>query len=93
MAPRQYVEKPGKILAEQYLAAAAPPIAGVCTLAHDVFPDGRPHAHITGFGARALQDTDMLVWSHYDPGVLLDVQALAEFEDRYGNVPGVVEET
>lgn len=88
MAPRQFVEKPLKVLAEQYLVATQPPIVGVCTLQHDVFPDGRPHAHITNFGARELHDTDMLVWSHYDADVLLDVQALAEFEDRFGNVPG-----
>jgi hypothetical protein len=92
MAPKQYVEKPAKILAEQYHAADQPPIAGVCTLVHDVVPDGAPHAHVAGFGPRVLQDTDMLVWSHYDPDVLVDVQALAEFEDRYGNVPGIVEE-
>jgi hypothetical protein len=84
---RQFVEKPFKVLAEQYLVATQPPIVGVCTIAHDPFPDGAPHAHVESTGARALHDTDVLVWSVYDVGVLLDVIALAEFEDRFGTMP------
>ncbi len=91
MAPRQYVEKPLKVQAEQYLVSTSPPIEGVCLEAHDVFPDGRPHAHIANVGARELHDTDMLVWNHYHPDRLDAVLPLAEFEDRFGNVPGVTE--
>ena len=86
MAPRQYVQKPFKVLAEQYRTATQPPIAGVCTIAHDPFPDGAPHAHVESTGARALHDTDMIVWSVYHAGIILDVIALAEFEDRFGTV-------
>jgi hypothetical protein len=83
---RQYTEKPYKVLAEQYLVATSPPIEGVCTLQHDPFPDGTPHAHVESTGARLLHDTDMIVWSVYKPGVILDVIAFAEFEDRFGVV-------
>jgi hypothetical protein len=86
MAPRQYVEKPLKVQAEQYLAATVPPIEGVCTIAHDPFPDGAPHAHVYSTGARVLHDTDVLVWNYYHPDRLEDVVPLAEFEDRFGVV-------
>lgn len=85
MAPRQYVEKPLKVQAEQYLATDDPPIVGVCTIPHDPFPDGTPHAHVVSTGARLLHDTDVLVWSHYRPGQLDDVLPLAEFTDRFGS--------
>jgi hypothetical protein len=87
---RQYVEKPLKVQAEQYLAAASPPAAGVCTEPHPPFLDGQPHVHVAGAGPTAVYDTDMIVWSAYDEDVIMDVQPLAEFEDRYGNVPGEV---
>jgi hypothetical protein len=93
MAPRQYVEKPLKVQAEQYLAATQPPIVGVCTLEHDPFPDGTPHAHVESTGARLLHDTDMLVWNHYHRERLEDVIPLAEFEDRFGTVAETTEET
>jgi len=81
-----YVEKPGKILAEQYTTGSTP--IGLCTCTITMaFPDGRPHVH-TEIGLKELHDTDMIVSSHYKPGVVLDVLALAEFEDRFGNVPG-----
>ena len=88
MAPRQFVEKPFKVLAEQYFTATQPPIAGVCTIAHAPFLDGAPHAHVESTGARALHDTDVIVWSLYHEGIILDVIAQAEFEDRFGNLPG-----
>ena len=86
---KQYVEKPLKVLAEQYAAAANPPALGVCTCTlNPMFADGRPHVH-TQAGQIELHDTDMIVASKYDPpGVFRDVLALAEFEERYGNVAG-----
>jgi len=86
MALRQYVEKPLKVMAEQYFLSADPPIAGVCTLAHDQFEDGRPHAHIPHVGGRELHDTDMIVWSKYDLDTILDVQTAEEFTDRFGQI-------
>jgi hypothetical protein len=84
---RQYVEKPAKVLAEQYSATADPPAAGVHTCTLPPFLDGRPHVHCVD-QARELHDGDMILASVYDPGVFLDVVPLAEFEDRFGNVPG-----
>ena len=86
MAQRQYVEKPLKVQAEQYLVATQPPIVGVCVIPHDPFPDGTPHAHVESTGARLLHDTDVLVWNHYHRERLDAVLALAEFEDRFGPV-------
>jgi hypothetical protein len=87
MAPNQHVAKPVKVLAEQYFTATDPPIAGVCTIAHDPFPDGAPHAHRQGLGAIALHDTDVLVWNYYRVDELEDVLSLAEFQDRFGQGP------
>ena len=86
MPGNPHVEKPHKVLADQYVAADTPPIAGVCTLAHDPFPDGRPHAH-TVTQPVALHDTDVLIWNFYHPDQLDAVLPLAEFEDRFGPGP------
>lgn len=86
MAPRLFTERPYKVQAEQYHAATQPPIVGVCTIEHAPFPNGEPHAHVESTGARALHDTDVLVWNHYHPERLEDVLAEAEFEDRFGPI-------
>ncbi len=85
---KQYVEKPVKILGEQYLAAATPPAVGVCVQDDTgmLIPAGVPHVH-TELGPKALHETDMIVSSRWKVGVYLDVLPLAEFEERYGNVP------
>ena len=86
MAQKLYVEKPLKVLGEQYTAGSTP--VGLCTCTVTIFfPDGRPHVH-TEQGVKEPHDTDMIVSSAYKPGVVLEVLALAEFEDRFGNVPG-----
>jgi hypothetical protein len=84
MAQRQYVEKPLKVLAEQYLASASPPALGVCTCTvNPAFADGRPHVHAKY--RQELHETDMIVANKYS-GEFVDVMPLAEFEERFGEV-------
>jgi len=82
---RQYVEKPVKVLGEQYFAAADPPAAGVHTCTLPPFLDGRPHVHCVD-QARELHEGDVIVASVHHPDVFLEVVPLAEFEERFGNV-------
>jgi len=90
MSLKPYVAKPQKIQAEQYLVAADPPAAGVSTDPDPPFLDGQPHVLVDGIGPVAVHDTDMIVWRHYEPRVIVAVYPLAEFEDRFGNVPGEI---
>jgi hypothetical protein len=86
MAPSQYVQKPYKVLAEQYLAATpapdATPRAGLCgCTACPVFADGRPHVH-GATTVTAVTVGDWIVqaqWSPHDWFVIPD----AEFQDRF----------
>lgn len=85
MAKQQYVEKPLKVLAEQYFAATVPEAAGVChcTLSLPLQTTGGvPHAHV---GPRVvfLHDTDWLLTSKYS-GALTDAVTDAEFQERFG---------
>jgi len=86
---KQYVEKPGKVLAEQYFAASSPPAVGVhtCGLSPDV-DTGPAHIHANG-QVYFLHDTDWIVsdrWTGEPSHVLTNVQ----FEETYGNQPGDV---
>ena len=87
MPPQQHVQKPYKVLAEQYVAGMAPPDAtvrqGLCVCS-GVFPGltGQPHVHGTGRyyllkpGDWIIQD----VWTPHAWSVIPD----AEFQDRFG---------
>jgi hypothetical protein len=82
MPQNQYVQKPYKVLAEQFHAATTPDQAGVCRCT--VVPqlaDGRPHVHGTR-QAYELHEGDWIVqdvWSPHDWQVIPD----AEFQDRF----------
>lgn len=83
MAPKLYVEKPGKILAEQFFTATVPDIAGVhrCGLS-PLVETGPPHVHANG-QVYFLHDTDWIVtdrWTNQPTGIMTDVQ----FQDMYG---------
>jgi hypothetical protein len=88
MAQQLYVEKPGKVLAEQFDPAADPPAAGVCTcnLTVPYQPTGHaPHVHAQG-QVWWLHDTDWIRtnrWTLQPIDVLSDVQ----FTDEYGQGP------
>jgi hypothetical protein len=84
---KQYVEKPRKVLAEPFDAAASPDQQGVCRCVVPGVIDGAAHAH-PPTGPWVLHDTDMIVYDAVFPARLLAVMTLAEFEAIYGNVPG-----
>ena len=86
MAQQQFTERPYKVLAELYRVGAVPPAAGVCTIAHDPFPNGEPHVHVQDRGPYALHGGEVIVMSLYDVGMVIDVQTEAEFEDRFGPI-------
>lgn len=84
---KQYVEKPVKVLGEQYVAASDPPAVGVCrcTLTPQA-PEGQPHVH-TAHGPTRLQETDWIVTNRFSL-VVEDVLTNAEFEERFGTQGG-----
>jgi hypothetical protein len=91
MTQKLYVEKPGKVLAEQYLEGATPDAAGVhrCGLHPDI-ETGPPHVHANG-QIYYLHDTDWILsdrWTTAPTGVLTD----AQFQDMYGPGGGTLEE-
>ena len=83
MAPRQYVAKPHKVQAEQYVAGMTLP-DGVdeCIL----FPPGGVHAH-TDAGMKALHPTDWLVWDRKLER-LKDVMTDEDFVEVFGQGGG-----
>jgi hypothetical protein len=90
MAQKLYVEKPGKVLAEQYLEGTTPDAAGVhrCGL-HPQIETGPPHVHAHN-QVYYLHDTDWILtdhWTHEPTGVLTD----AQFQEMYGAGPPLAE--
>ncbi len=85
MAPNQHVQKPYKVLAEQYHAADQPPIAGVCLLGDTpLYPAGVPHVHTSSpLGVFAPAEGDWIVTEIWTPHNLL-LMSDAEFTDRFG---------
>jgi hypothetical protein len=84
MPPTQFVQKPYKVLAEQYTGtppADTAPRDGLCICAVHPFPDGRPHVHARDrcyevhSGDWIVQD----VWTPHAWSVIPD----AEFRDRF----------
>jgi hypothetical protein len=84
---KQYVEKPGKVIAEQFFDAADPPAVGVhrCGLSPDV-ETGPPHLHGAG-QLYMLHDTDWIIAERFT-GTPTHVITHAQFEELYGNQPG-----
>lgn len=87
MSQKQYVEKPQKVLAEQFFDAANPPAVGVhrCGLS-PLVETGPPHLHVDG-QVIPLHDTDWIVANRFT-GVPTHVLTQAQFEELYGNQPG-----
>lgn len=86
MSQKQYVEKPTKVLAEQFFAASVPPAVGVCVcgLAPNA-PAKPPHVHLDG-GVVYLAETDWIL-AHLHTNQIEEVITNVEFEDRFGNQP------
>ena len=89
MAVKQYVEKPFKVMAEQFDGTAPPPtdhpVAGLCTCTLVPGLHGAPHVH-TSTGVVPLVATDWIVqaqWSPHDWSVIPN----AEFIDRFSGPP------
>jgi len=80
---KQYNEKPHKVRAEPYDAAAAPLQAGVCvcTVNPNAWTDGRPHVHGTR-GMAALAPGDWIVEELWSPD--WSVMGDEEFQARFG---------
>jgi hypothetical protein len=84
MPQDQYTERPHKVLAEQYDAAAMPLQAGVCvcTVNPMYWSDGRPHVH-TPRGMFALAAGDWILEDPWTPWQF-DRLSNEEFDARYG---------
>jgi hypothetical protein len=83
---RQYVEKPGKVLAEQYFAASDPPAVGVHTCGlNPLVETGPPHIHGTT-QVYFLHDTDWILANRFT-GIPERVLTHAQFEELYGSQP------
>jgi hypothetical protein len=84
MAAGQYVQKPYKVLAEQFTGILPPDAAtrsGLCICTAHPFPDGRPHVH-GRTQCYEVHPTDWVcqeLWSPHDWFVVPD----AEFLDRF----------
>lgn len=83
MSQKLYVEKPGKVLAEQYLEGMSPDPAGLhrCGL-HPAVETGPPHVHANG-EIYMVASTDWILtnrWTNQPTGVLTD----AQFQEQYG---------
>jgi hypothetical protein len=95
--PKQYVEKPQKVDAEQYAAATMSPMVDptawpwVCSCKRNpVFGDGRPHVHGTE-GTEAVTDGDWIVALVVNPAKYW-VMTDAEFAEVYGHGPATITE-
>ena len=89
MSQKQYVEKPGKVLAEQFFDAADPPAVGVhrCGLS-PLVESGPPHVHV-GSTVIFLHDTDWILADRFT-GEPTGVITHAQFEELYGEQPAEV---
>jgi hypothetical protein len=86
MAQKLYVEKPGKVLAEQFFEAADPPAVGVhrCGLS-PIVEIGPPHVHV-GSQVYMLHDTDWIIANQFT-GEPTHVLTDPQFEELYGAQP------
>jgi hypothetical protein len=89
MSQKQYVAKPEKVIAEQYIEGTVPDAAGVhrCGLS-PVVATGPPHVHANG-QVYFLNSTDWILtdkWTNEPTGVLTDEQ----FQDTFGAGPPTI---
>ena len=84
---KQYVEKPGKVMAEQFFAASDPPAGGVHYCGLDpLVESGPPHVHGTT-QVYLLHDGDWILASKWAPTIPTGVMTNDEFQDTYGAGP------
>jgi hypothetical protein len=84
---KQYVEKPRKVLAEQFTEGMSPDAVGVhrCGLSPAV-ETGPPHVHV-GSTVIFLNSTDWILASKWAPDIPTGVMSDAEFQDTFGAGP------
>jgi hypothetical protein len=87
MTQKQYVEKPRKVLAEQFTEGMSPDAVGVhrCGLS-PLVESGPPHVHVGG-QVIMLHDTDWILASKWAPDVPTGVMSDEEFQDTFGAGP------
>lgn len=90
MAQKQHVQKPYKVMAEQYFAANEPPPRGVCTLPDTpLYQAGEAHVH-TERGIYAPVEGDWIVEDVWYPHAFYIISD-AEFSDRFGGTGPALE--
>ena len=92
MAQKQYVEKPGKVMAEQFMEGMTPDAVGVhrCGLS-PLIETGPPHVHTLDGRVLFLHDSDWILASKWAPDVPTDVLTDEQFQDIYGAGPPLAE--
>jgi hypothetical protein len=79
---KQQTERPLKVYAEQYLAAAPLPIGATTAAAPPVFTEGVARVYLDG-QAHELHETDWVLSSRYT-GQPIEVISAEEFAERFG---------
>ena len=94
MAQKQFVEKPRKVLAEQFTEGMSPDAVGVhrCGLS-PLVETGPPHVHGPQGEVWFLHDTDWILASKWAPTIPTGVMTDAEFQDTFGAGPPAEEIT
>jgi len=84
---KQYVEKPRKVMAEQFMEGMSPDAVGVhrCGL-NPAVETGPPHVHV-GSQVFMLHDTDWILASKWAPTIPTGVMTNEEFQDTFGAGP------
>jgi len=84
---KQYVEKPRKVMAEQFTEGMSPDAVGVhrCGLS-PLVESGPPHVHVGG-QVFFLHDGDWILASKWAPEIPTGVMTDAEFQDTFGAGP------
>jgi hypothetical protein len=86
---KQYVEKPVKVLAEQYATAADPPAVGVHTCGLSPLVESGPaHVHLPGGAVHFLTEGEWILARKADPATPTEVLSDADFADRFGSGGG-----
>jgi hypothetical protein len=85
MAQKQYVEKPRKVMAEQFIEGMTPDPVGVhrCGLS-PLVDSGPPHVHGPQSEVWFLHSTDWILASKWAPTIPTGVMSNEEFLDTFG---------
>ena len=84
---KPYIEKPRKVMAEQFVEGMSPDAVGVhrCGLS-PLVESGPPHVHV-GSTVFFLHDGDWILASKWAPDVPTGVMSDEEFQDTFGSGP------